>query len=136
VPAYHEGVSAASFADDLAIRRLLAEYCHLADDGDYAGLADQFTDDGVFVFGDRVTTGRAAIQTWLAALPAERRGKHLTTNSVVDIDGAVARVVSDFVFFVKSGEAVVPELVGRYHDDLRRDNDGGWRFHRREAIPL
>jgi len=68
--------------------------------------------------------------------PPERRGRHLTMNPVVDIDGDAARVVSDFLFFGRDPGAPIdapPELryVGRYHDDLVR-SDLGWQFRRRE----
>ena len=120
--------------DELDISRLLAEYCHRCDDGDFAAVAGMFTADGTFEFGRRSLEGREAIAAGLAAMqPAN--GKHLSTNLVVEVDGDDASAVSDFVFLVKQDGGLVPLLAGRYLDELRRDG-GTWRFHRRRADTL
>ena len=85
--------------DELALQRLLAEYCHRIDRGDFAALAELFTVDGSFAWGDDVATGRAELATWFEGRqPPHRRGKHVSVNPVVDVDGDRADVVSDYLF--------------------------------------
>lgn len=121
---------------ELGVRRTLAEYCHHCDDAEFERLVELFTPDGVFVFLDDVVTGRPALAAWFAERQsAERRGKHLTTNTVVDIDGDRAVAVSDFVFVIVTRDGVKPTMTGRYHDSLTRV-DGLWLFARREATLL
>ena len=107
--------------DREAIADLLAEYCHLCDDGEFEALADRFSEDGTFEFGEHRMTGRAELRVWLEATqPPERRGKHVTTNVRITVDVDRATVVSDFVFLVKKDGRLVPLLAGRYDDDLER----------------
>jgi uncharacterized protein (TIGR02246 family) len=129
-------VSSHEAAEREAIATLLAEYCHLCDDGDFEGLADRFTDDGTFVFGDRTMTGRNALIRWFERTQSpERRGKHLTSNVAVTIDGDRATVVSDYVFLTKVDGRPTPLIAGRYDDDLVRV-DGRWRFRQRVATVM
>lgn len=122
--------------DERAVARVLAEYCHLVDDGDVEALLDRFTDDAAFVFGGQETVGRAALTTYFAAtaLP-QHRGKHLTCNVVIDVDGDHATAASDFMFLKKTSDGLSPRLTGRYNDELRRTN-GGWQISRRVVALL
>jgi hypothetical protein len=121
--------------DELAIRRALAIYCHLCDDGDFAGLVDQFTPDGSFSYQGEVVSGQEQLRAWFESKqPPERRGKHLTTNTVVDVHGDRADAASDFVFLRLSEGSAVPEIAiaGRYRDALHRSGER-WLFARREV---
>ncbi len=117
--------------DERAIARVLAEYCHLVDDANIEALLDRFTDDAVFVFSGQETVGRSALTDYFAAtvLP-QHRGKHLTSNIVIDVDGDCAMAASDFLFLKKTSDGLSPRLTGRYNDDLRRTNDR-WQICRR-----
>lgn len=131
-------MDARTLLDVLAIRRILAEYCQLCDDGRFPELVDRFTSSGTFVFGDHVITGRDALIAWFERTQAPaRRGKHLTTNVIVEVDagGEVAVAVSDFVFlgFVKG--VLTPIIAGRYVDEVQRV-DGIWRIDRRAATTI
>jgi len=129
-------VDLAEVVDELAIRRVLAEYCHLVDDTRWDDLGELFTVDASFSFGKYGATGRAEIIAWLVGTDeAGIRGKHLTTNSVVDLAGDRATVVSDFAFLAFDEGGLVPSLAGRYHDELHRV-DGRWQIHRRDAVQL
>jgi uncharacterized protein (TIGR02246 family) len=120
-------------ADELAIRRTLAAYCQLCDDGDFAGLADQFAPDGAFVIGGTVAAGRAAVVAWFEANhPPKRRGKHLTMNTIVDVIGDSGTVESDFVHLRVIDGVITPEVAGRYLDTFLR-LDGRWLIARRDA---
>jgi uncharacterized protein (TIGR02246 family) len=125
-----------TLADEVEINRLLARYCHACDDGDFDCLIDLFAEDASFVYAESAPSGREAIRRWFEMTqPPERRGKHLTTNMVVTLRGDEASVVSDFVFLARSDGRFIPQLAGRYLDELRYDGDQ-WRFVRRVALPL
>lgn len=122
--------------DELAIRRLLAEYCHLTDDGRFEALVELFTEDGAFWFGDLGGVGRDTVRAWFEEnQPARLRGKHLMTNSVIDIAGGRATVTSDFLFVAFEDGRLAPAMAGRYLDELVRI-DGRWLIARREAVQL
>jgi hypothetical protein len=119
--------------DEVRILRLLAEYCQLVDDGRFDEVVRRFTTDGTLVAGRETATGRDAVKALLQVTePPEVRGKHLTTNSVIDVAGDRARAVSDFAFLVHRGGSLVPLVAGRYRDSFRRVDDV-WQFERREA---
>lgn len=125
-------------SDELAVRTTLARYCHRCDDGDFTGLAELFTPDGVFNYAGRTCTGRAAIVEFFQGSQArpEQRGKHLTANIAVEPAGDDrVRVASDFLFLRRDGSRLVPAITGRYDDELVRV-DGRWLFARRDALPL
>jgi hypothetical protein len=122
--------------DEAEIHRLLARYCHCCDDGEFGSLSELFLEGGSFVFAEWAPTGRDALRRWFeSSQPPERRGKHLTSNVVVTLQGDEASAISDFVFLARSDGQFSPRLAGRYLDDLRYD-DGQWRFARRVAVPL
>jgi 3-phenylpropionate/cinnamic acid dioxygenase small subunit len=119
------------------IRRLLARYCQLCDDGSWDEWSKLFTDDAHFAVLGRTHEGPAAITAFIAAsLPPEMRGKHLCANPIIDIgtDGVSATAFTDYVF-VGRGDDGQPTItsVGRYHDELVSDREG-WRFRRREIV--
>lgn len=122
--------------DEEAIRRLLARFVQLRDDKRFEEWAALFLPDGVFTYGSVVLVGPAAIRDDVSRLLAGDRGKHLCTNSVIDVDGERARVVSDFVKLrPAAGPAAAGyeiQVMGRYEDELRVV-DGEWRFSRRDV---
>ena len=121
-----------SLRDELAILRVLAAYCQLCDDGDFAELVEQFTPDGVIAFGDDIATGREELRAWFERRqPPERRGKHLTLNPIVELAGRRARVASDFVFLRIVDGVPTPAIAGRYRDEFRREGDR-WCIERRD----
>jgi 3-phenylpropionate/cinnamic acid dioxygenase small subunit len=120
------------------VRRTLAEYCQLCDEGRFDEWAELFTADARFAVMGRVYVGREAIKAFIeAGQPPERRGKHLCANPVIDIDpgGTRARVVTDYVFVGRSGGAFAITSVGRYHDTMV-EVGGRWRFETREIVFL
>lgn len=122
--------------DDLAIRETLARYCHTCDDGAFEALGALFAEDGSFEYAGALTSGRAALVAHFARIqPPERRGKHLTSNVVVALDGDRATAVSDWVFLVLVDGVPTPRLTGRYRDELVREQ-GEWVFARRVVEPL
>ncbi|MDA8321306.1 MAG: nuclear transport factor 2 family protein [Actinomycetota bacterium] len=126
----------ARLAAEAAIREVLARYCHAIDDGDLAALGACFADDAELHAFGRERTGREAITALLdKALPADRRGKHLTTNTVIDDVAAGpdgnprAHARSDFAFLGPDGSTT----TGRYEDDLAAVG-GHWRITTRRIM--
>ena len=115
-------------SDEDAIRRTIAQYCQLCDDGRFDEWADLYTDDATFSVMGKTYTGRADVKAFIEKGQApERRGKHLCFNSIIDIDGDSARAITDYVFIDKQ-HAITS--AGRYHDRLIRQPDR-WRFAER-----
>lgn len=120
-------------SDEDAIRRTIAQYCQLCDDGRFDEWADLYTDDATFSVLGKTYTGRADVKAFIEKGQApERRGKHLCFNSIIDIDGDSARAITDYVFIDKQ-HAITS--AGRYHDRLIRQPDR-WRFAERRILFL
>jgi 3-phenylpropionate/cinnamic acid dioxygenase small subunit len=118
-------------SDEDAIRRTIAQYCQLCDDGRFDEWADLYTDDATFSVMGKTYTGRADVKAFIEKGQApERRGKHLCFNSIIDIDGDSARASTDYVFIDKQ-HAITS--AGRYHDRLIRQPDR-WRFAERRIL--
>ena len=116
------------------IRRTLARYCMLCDDGRFAELAALFTEGGRLHAQGATRRGHEEICAFMDHIhPPELRGKHLGVNSVIESDGWAGTAVAwtDFVFVGQDGGVVV---TGRYHDHLVREGDKVWRFDQREIV--
>jgi 3-phenylpropionate/cinnamic acid dioxygenase small subunit len=103
---------------DLAVRRVLARYCHLVDDGDFDPAADMFTEDGRFNALGTDLQGRPAIREWLGTVPSPMF--HHVTNVVVS-NGSHGKVhaVSDCMVGGKRDDGPwTIWMLGRYHDTL------------------
>ena len=119
--------------DHEAITQLVAGYCHRLDDGEWDRFGELWAEDAELVVSGESTRGRDAVRASVeASQPAERRGRHITVNVEIDVDGDSASGVSDFMFWVRDREGK-PKLafLGRYYDRMTRA-DGVWRFARRE----
>ena len=122
--------------DEDLIRRTLSEYSRRCDDGRFDDLGELFTEDARFEVSGTVAEGRPAIQALLMKmLPEGSRGQHITSNTVVDIDGDTASATTDYVFLrpTAGGPAIV--AAGRYYDQLARYGPT-WRFRHRTITML
>jgi 3-phenylpropionate/cinnamic acid dioxygenase small subunit len=131
-----DGTDAGRASATEAIRRTLALYCQLGDDGRFDEWIDLFTGDARFHVMGRTTTGRDAIVAFMArAQSDDKRGRHVISEPVIDVaaDGRTARAATDYVF-VDRGRTITS--VGRYHDELVLGVDGRWRFALREIVFL
>jgi uncharacterized protein (TIGR02246 family) len=114
-----------------ALRDVAARYCHSFDRGDADGVAELFTEDGVFdpgFPGFEAVASREAIRAFGAGM-TPGSVHHMVTDLAYDIDGD--RATGDASFIVTAGTAIV--TAGRYHDELVR-LDGAWRYRRRVAV--
>ncbi len=101
---------------DLAVRRLIARYCHLVDDRDFDAAAALFTDDARFRLLDQDILGRDAIRAWFDTIPLSMF--HHVTNVVVS-NGSHAstyHAVSDLAAGGKGETGWSTWMLGRYHD--------------------
>jgi len=122
--------------DEDQVRRVLAEYCHRYDSGSVDEWADLFTEDGRFVLMGRATVGRPAIREYMEHAQAGfGRGIHVTSNTVVDLDGDEARAASNYLYVRPGDDGLVVAAAGIYRDRLVRDG-ARWRFRERAISML
>lgn len=114
------------------VRRTLAIYCQLMDDGKYAEAADLFVSDARWTVQGVTYRGIDEIRRLMSGWPTPDGVKHLTFNSVIDIDDDVATVVSDYLMVRSTEIGGVVHRGGRYHDTLTHDQIGQWKFVTRE----
>ncbi|KXX62426.1 nuclear transport factor 2 family protein [Rhodococcus sp. LB1] len=127
--------------DRSAILDTLKQYGHALDYGDRERLIDCFTDDAV-----RETkrldgsvnrwAGKAGTEDFANrhSHAPELYHKHLVLNSLIDLHGDTAEVVSYMFRFDPNEDK--PSFVwgmGRYLDSVRREPDGKWRIFRRTS---
>ena len=119
-----------------AIREVLTEYCFRLDDGRFTEMAALFTGTGTWDTAFGRATGRAAIAD-LARSLRERagdqrpRGIHLVTNISIALDGASARVRSNWTVVQNSPEGPEIGSGGSYQDELINEH-GQWLFRYRK----
>lgn len=122
--------------DEDQIMRTFGQYSQWCDDGRFDEWAELFTEDASFVVSGSVTRGRDAIREYMqAVLPAESRGKHVTTNSLIDVDGDTATAATDYLFVRPTAQGPAIVAAGRYDDRLVRDGTR-WRFRERTITML
>jgi SnoaL-like domain len=119
-----------------AIREVLAEYCFRLDDGRYAEMAALFTENGTWDTAFGRATGRGPIAELARSIRAragdERpRAAHLVTNIAITLDGADARVRSNWTVVQNSPEGPKIGSGGAYQDELVKVG-GQWLFRYRK----
>jgi SnoaL-like domain len=119
---------------DLGVRRLIARYSHLVDDGDYAAAVALFSQDGRFRMGDTDLHGRDALKAWLETLGTPM--SHAVTNVVVSSASRPGEfhAVSDLALATLGDSA--PQswslvALGRYHDTIAGHDEGQLHFTQR-----
>ena len=116
------------------IRHTLARFAHCTDAGDYDAWVSLFAEDGRFRMAGREHVGHAALRAFIEDdQPPGRRGLHLSTDSVIRIEGGTSRVRSNFMFIAHGPDGPVLVAIGRYLDILVPHGDK-WLFREREAI--
>lgn len=118
--------------DESQIRRLLAMYCQLLDDGHFDEWIDLFADDIEFIVMGMHKTGHEELRGFIEpSQQADARGKHMISEPWVEIASATAATATtDFAWVSKDG---VVGQSGRYHDQIIKQ-DQRWRFQRREIV--
>jgi len=120
-------------ADELAIRALVARYCHGIAERDDAAWADTWAADAQWkVLGQDLSGRDAILAFYRKAVAGARWIVQVATDGLIELAGdeATGRWQILETIQTKDGRAMVN--VGRYSDRYRRDRDGRWRFARRE----
>ena len=122
--------------DRESLAELVALHAQLTDDGEWETRVDLYTEDGRFTSLDGILrSGRDELRQAFSSTAGAVRGKHMTANSVFDIDGDRASGRTDYAFFLVTAGGIVPASVGRYHDEFIRGPEG-WRFRSRTIVPM
>lgn len=122
-----------------AITALVFAYAERLDLGDLAGVAALFGPDATYRSDRGTHRGGEAVLAVLRKRVRLHDGvprtKHVTTNLVVEVDGAAAAARSYFtVFQATPALPLQPIVAGRYHDRFVRDAAGVWRFADRRIL--
>lgn len=131
------------------VRRCIALYAQLLDDGRLDDWADLFTEAAEFwsVPGTHLPGapevarlhGRQAIVAAVGAVRADMRSDgggaiHFGGVPLVEITGDTARAWWDFLILHTGGGPAAIPFCGRYAARLVRGDDGNWRFTRRISV--
>ena len=124
------------------IENLLYLYAERIDQGDFAGLADLFSNAEVTTEGiTGATRGRQAVQKLYESTTrlyedGTPKTKHVVTNAIVEVDesGDGASCRSCFTVLQQTPKLPLQMIItGRYHDRFERA-EGKWRFASRHMI--
>jgi uncharacterized protein (TIGR02246 family) len=124
---------------DLAdIEALTVEFWYRVDHQNGVGVADLFTEDGVYSVANGQNAGRAAIADSYEQRAARgpRLSRHVQTNLRVRFDStSVARGLSILTLWADDGEAPLelkmPISVTDVEDEYVKESDGKWRIRHR-----
>lgn len=129
-------------ADALAIANLLHRYCELQDAADFPGVSALFRHATYRVEGGPVARGEDEVRALKSHHDQTHddgtlRTKHVTTNTIVEIDEAAGTATTRSYFTVLQGVdgfPLQPVIAGRYLDAFARI-DGEWCFTDRLIVP-
>lgn len=114
-----------------ALSQLTAQYCHRLDDGRLDELLELFMPDAAVQISGQTHQGRDTLSAFFTAIAEATKGaRHLCVNPEFTASGDSASGVLDFMLVYADERR---PLVGRYHDDYHRTDDG-WRFAERRIV--
>ena len=118
--------------DESDIRRLLAMYCQLIDDGRFDEWIELFTADIEFVVMGMHKIGHAELRGFIEpSQQADARGKHMISEPWIEIESnSRATATTDFAWVSKQGAV---GQAGRYYDTIVKQTRH-WQFQRREIV--
>lgn len=120
--------------EHIAISRLMYRYARCADQKNYAGFADVFCEDAVFLYHGNPVTSLQNIQEMMLALEKYSRTLHQVSNVLYDVSGAHASGETYCLashIFTEDGQEKKIDMGIIYHDELLK-TESGWRISRRE----
>lgn len=119
-----------------AARRLLAEYAHLLDDGEFRSWSQLWDEKGVLKVRGRQYDGRAGVFDYVSRTRGDgfrHKGRHFISNILVELGKQSASVNADFMHVSTAAAPPRVDIVGRYDSDLVWTADRVWRFMRHEV---
>ncbi|MEZ5166507.1 MAG: nuclear transport factor 2 family protein [Acidimicrobiales bacterium] len=118
--------------DESDIRRLMAQYCQLLDDGFFDEWIALFSDDVEFVVMGMHKHGRDEVRGFVEPTQqADARGKHMLSEPWIEVvSPTAATATTDFAWMSKAG---VVGQSGRYVDQLVKPAER-WLIRRREIV--
>lgn len=120
--------------DHIAISRLMYRYARCADNKDYSGFAEVFTEDAVFLYAGEPVTPLSAIQEMMLALEKYTRTLHQVNNILYDVDGDIANgetyCLASHLYLQDDAQMKI-DMGIIYRDTLVR-TARSWRITRRE----
>ena len=120
-------------ADELAIRNLVARYCHAIAERDDKAWAETWAEDGVWqVLGQESQGRQAVLARYLSLVSVARWVVQVATDGWIEVEGDQATGRWQIEERIQTHDGRSALNVGRYLDRYRRDSDGAWRFARRE----
>jgi uncharacterized protein (TIGR02246 family) len=128
-----------NLADHVAIRHVVDQYTDALNGGDWATLESVFTKDAIWLVTtndkvDHQRQGRQEIATGIRSLMETSGGEVFQMNHApaIHVNGerATARSTMEASYFMPDGSRRM--LFALYYDELVREQDGEWRFERRE----
>jgi uncharacterized protein (TIGR02246 family) len=123
----------AKLADELAIRGLVARYCHAIAERDDAAWAATWADDGAWVVLGQEVRGRAAVLAHFQKLvSAARWVVQVATDGWIELAGDSASGRWQIRESIQTQDGRAWLNLGIYRDRYVRGSDGAWRFARRD----
>jgi hypothetical protein len=112
--------------DELAIHKVLAEYCLRLEVEGFDHWLDIFTEDTVYVVYGRTLDGREAMAEMLSKAP---HGVHMGGPVRIDVTGDTAETIQNYLFLPLEG---AKWNMGWYYRTLVR-TESGWKIKRTEV---
>lgn len=117
--------------DEAQIRELFSRYAFNMDDGNFAGVADLFTEEGRWVAKYGSAVGRKDIDSLLSRINPradDPKRKHFVLNTLITFDRGTAQARTSFLVFLNKAGDPAAIVAGTYEDQLIKEDDGKWRF--------
>ena len=124
------------------ILELNARFAWLIDHQDGDGVAELFTQDGIYGFGEKQAIGRDQINGFYQMRKNRglRQSRHLFSNPVVlnQSENSISAccVLTLFAFDGEGPHPADIHLIADYQDEFVRDDQGIWRYESRVIQPI
>ena len=112
---------------------LSARYSHSLDNGEIESWLECWTSDGYFERFDSQPRARGHQALAEMASSLSIRGRHVTSDYAISVDGDSA-TQSSYCLFLDVGNGCSTVMFGTYRDRLRHTEDG-WKFEERIFHP-
>ena len=123
---------------EFSLRKLNADFCYYLDHNDTACLVELFTPDAKYSHGERVSTGREAINELFSRRNASgnRTARHLQSGLRFEISDEKSAAGNSVCMTFAADQippitTATPHLVADFVDNYERCADGHWRFSSR-----